>query len=95
MILSDVSAERAILSGLLEYGEEILLDIVDIIQEESFTIDSNQYIFKCCKHILETEQNIKSIDLASVYSASQDLGISHILNNIVEKSALRSTDVIL
>ncbi len=90
MILCDVSAERAILSGLLEYGEETLLDISDIVQESSFTVDSNQYIFKCCKYILEKEQNIKTIDLASIYSAAQDLGLSHILNSKDEAQHLKA-----
>jgi replicative DNA helicase len=90
MILCDVSAERAVLSGLLEHGEEILLDISDIIQESSFTIDSNQYIFKCCKYILDKEQNLKTVDLASIYSAAQDLGLSHILNNKDEAQHLKA-----
>ena len=55
MILCDPSAERAILSGILKYGEDAYLDIADIIQESSFTIDSNQIIFKCLKNICEKE----------------------------------------
>ena len=61
MILCDPSAERAVLSGILQYGEEVFLDIGDIVQEQSFTIDSNQVLFKCCKHILEKGQSVKSI----------------------------------
>lgn len=90
MILCDPSAERAVLSGLLEYGEEVFLDIGDIIQESSFTIDSNQIIYKCCKHIFTTDQNAKSIDIASIYSAAQELGVSHILAQKEEAQHLKA-----
>jgi replicative DNA helicase len=90
MILCDPSAERAVLSGLLEYGEEVFLDIGDIISESSFTIDSNQIIYKCCKHIFTTDQNTKSIDIASIYSAAQELGVSHILAQKEEAQHLKA-----
>jgi hypothetical protein len=41
MILCDPAAERAVLAGVYNYGESAYLDIADIIQESSFTIDSN------------------------------------------------------
>jgi len=90
MILCDPSAERAILSGILNYGEEVLLDIGDIIQQDSFTIDSNQYIYTCCKYIIEKDNNLKSIDLASIYSAAKDLGIFQLLDNKDEAQHLKA-----
>jgi hypothetical protein len=41
MILCDPAAERAILAGICTYGEDAYLDIADILQESSFTVDSN------------------------------------------------------
>jgi replicative DNA helicase len=90
MILCDPSAERAVLSGILQYGEEVFLDIGDIVQEQSFTIDSNQVLFKCCKHILEKGQSVKSIDIASIYSSAQELGLSHILTQKEEAQHLKA-----
>lgn len=78
MILSDPSAERAVLSGVCNYGEEAYLDIADIIQDSSFTIDSNSIIFKCLKTICEREQNPK-IDISLIFSVSEELGFGHIL----------------
>jgi replicative DNA helicase len=78
MILADPSAERAVLSGIAKYGEELYLDIADILQESSFTIDSNKLIFQCLKTLCEKEQ-LKTIDLASIYSAAQDSGFAHVL----------------
>ena len=78
MILADPSAERAVLSGIAKYGEELYLDIADILQESSFTIDSNKLIFQCLKTLCEKDQ-LKTIDLASIYSAAQDSGFAHVL----------------
>jgi replicative DNA helicase len=78
MILADPSAERAVLSGIAKYGEELYLDIADILQESSFTIDSNKLIFQCLKQLCEKDQ-LKTIDLASIYSCAQDCGFAHIL----------------
>ena len=58
MILCDPSAERAVLSGILKYGEDAYLDIADILTESSFTIDSNQFIFKCLKNICEKKDKL-------------------------------------
>ena len=89
MILADPSAERAVLSGIAKYGEELYLDIADILQESSFTIDSNKLIFQCLKKICEKEQN-KSVDLASIYSTAQELGISNILYKKEEAQHLKA-----
>ena len=40
MILQDLPAERAILSGICRYGSSALFDVADIIEENTFTIES-------------------------------------------------------
>jgi replicative DNA helicase len=89
MILSDPSAERAVLSGVCNYGEEAYLDIADIIQDSSFTIDSNSIIFKCLKTICEREQNPK-IDISLIFSVSEELGFGHILAKKDEAQHLKA-----
>jgi len=90
MILCDPSAERAVLSGILQYGENAFLDIADLIQESTFTIDSNQIIYQCIKNICEKQQQKTSIDIASVYSAAQELGFSHVFAKKEEAQHLRA-----
>ena len=51
MILCDPSAERAVLSCIIQYGEDAFLDVSDLITESTFTVDSNQIIFRCLKNI--------------------------------------------
>jgi replicative DNA helicase len=88
MILCDPAAERAVLAGIYTYGESAYLDIADIIQESSFTIDSNGIIFKCLKTLCENSQS--KIDVASIYSIAQTLGVSHILSKKDETQHLKA-----
>jgi replicative DNA helicase len=89
MILCDPAAERAVLAGICTYGENTYLDIADIVQETSFTIDSNSIIFKCLKTLLENEAK-PSIDIASIYSIAQELGFANILSKKEEAQHLKA-----
>lgn len=89
MILCDPAAERAVLAGICSYGEETYLDIADIISETTFTIDSNGIIFKCLKQICEKEHKPK-IDIASIYSIAQEIGVAHILSKKEEVQHLKA-----
>lgn len=95
MILCDPAAERAVLSGIFQYGEEVYLDIDDILSEKTFTIDSNQYLYKCLAHIFaipkDSSGSSKSvIDIASIYSAAQELNILHLLQKKEEVQHLQA-----
>lgn len=89
MVLCDPSAERAVLSCIMQYGDKAYFEINDIISETCFTIDSNQLIYSCIKHIFANNQ-ATTLDIASIYSAAQDLGVSHILNKKEEAQHLKA-----
>ena len=89
MILCDPAAERAVLAGICKYGVDAYLDVADILQSTSFTIDSNSMIFNCVKEICEKEHR-PTIDIPSIYSVAQDLGFSHILNKKEEAQHLKA-----
>lgn len=72
MSLKDTAAERAVLSGICKYADSVYLEISDIVDSECFTIDSNKLIFKCLKNLCE--ENISSIDIASILSKAKELG---------------------
>lgn len=78
MILSDPSAERALLSTICQYGDEVFLEVNDLISDTTFTVDSNKIIYQCLKHVLEQNSKI-TIDIGILYSAAKDLGLDHIL----------------
>ena len=89
MILCDPASERAILAGICRYGEDAYLDVADIVQESSFTIDSNGIIYKCLKYLCENEQK-PSIDVASIYSAAQDIGVANLFAKKEEAQHLKA-----
>jgi replicative DNA helicase len=89
MILCDPASERAVLAGICRYGEDAYLDVADIIQESSFTIDSNSIIYKCLKHLCENEQK-PSIDVASIYATAQDVGVSNVFAKKEEAQHLKA-----
>ena len=80
MILQDLPAERAILAGIFRYGSEAFFDIADIIDEGSFTLESNMSIYCCIKHILDKDDSAKP-DIPLVLSAAKEIGLSDFFNN--------------
>jgi len=89
MILCDPASERAVLAGICQYGEDAYLDTVDIIQESSFTIDSNNVIYKCIKNLFDHEHKT-IVDVASIYASAQDIGLSNFFNKKEEAQHLRA-----
>jgi len=76
--LCDIAAERAVLSAICQFGENSFLDVSDIITNKTFTVDYNQLIYSCIKHTFNNNQTTE-IDVASIYSAGEELGIGNIL----------------
>lgn len=88
MMLSDPSSERAILSIICKYGDSAYIEVSDILSEDSFTIDSNKYIYKCLKKLCE--ENNKNIDLSLIYTTAKELSLDHILNKKEEVQHLKA-----
>ena len=78
-MLSDLPAERAVLSGMFRYGAEAYHDVADLVSETAFTDDSNTVIFSCVKHILEKDDS-SEIDVPSMLSAAKELGLDSFFN---------------
>ena len=89
MKLSDASAERAVLSGIYNYGEDAYFDVADLLQESSFTIDSNIVLYKCFKHIFEKQPNTK-LDIATIFSAAEELHLSSLVTKKEEIQHLQA-----
>ena len=86
-VLVNAAAERAILSGILQYGEEAYLDVVDILQPTTFTIDSNKAIWRCVDHLLKSGTT-KTIDIPMILSTSQDIGLKNYFDRAEEAKHL-------
>lgn len=85
--LCDVGAERAVLAGIFQYGNLGLLEVSDIINSKTFTIESNKLIYNCAEHAIK---NNPQLDIPVFLSAAHDLGFSEHFCEKVEIEYLRS-----
>jgi replicative DNA helicase len=80
IFLSDVSSERAVLAGICSYGSDCFVDVADILNEKSFSLDINQKFYRCLSHILKDNPGAK-IDIAALDVAAHDLNIQDIFED--------------
>lgn len=84
--LEDLASERAVLAALCQYGLDAYLE-VDFVDSRSFTDPMNQLIFDCVyKSISENTQ----VELSSILSAANDLGVYDQINTKEEIGFIRS-----
>ena len=84
--LEDLAAERAVISALCQHGLDAHLEI-DFIQSDHFTDEMNQLVFSCVqKSIFETSK----VELSSILSAANDLGVYDQINTRDEIGFIRS-----
>ena len=86
-VLMNAAAERAVLSGMSSYGSESFLEIEDIIDGDCFVLEDNQIIFKCMSKALAEQE---SIDIASILSAANGLGLGDFVSNKKSMDHLRA-----
>ena len=89
MILADPAAERAVLAGICRHGSEAFFDVADIVDANTFTIDSNAIIFSCVRRLFE-EDDSRRIDVPSILSSAKEIGLSDFFNNKNEISHLNA-----
>lgn len=87
--LVDPPAERAVLAGILRYGLDVYYDVADIISTSTFSIDSNEVLYSCIKHIAE-KKDAADFDLPSILSAANELGYGQFFQRKEEISHLQS-----
>ena len=84
--LEDLASERAVLAALCQYGLDCYLEI-DFVDAEHFTSDMNQLIFHC---VYKSVSENSKVELASILSAANSLGVYESINNKDEISFIRS-----
>jgi replicative DNA helicase len=85
-MLQDLASERAVLASLCQFGLDSYLEM-DFIEESHFTDEMNQLIFSCIYKIVS--ENLK-VELSSILSAANTLGMEEIINTKDEISFVRS-----
>jgi replicative DNA helicase len=84
--LQDLASERAVLAALCQYGLDCYLDI-DFVDSEYFTDEVNQILFSC---IHKTISENSKVELTSILSAANSLGVAEVINNKEEMAFIRS-----
>lgn len=87
--MQDIVAERALLAGIIRYGASAYYDVADIVNENSFTVDSNAILYKICKTVLERDDKTK-IDIPTVYSTAKELNLTEIYQDKTESQHLQA-----
>ena len=82
--LGDLLAERNILAGIFRFGQDGYLEVSDIVTTGTFTDSSNQALFKCFGHLIETK-GINNLDEASVISGCNEIGCGWIFEKKTER----------
>lgn len=78
--LCDPAAEMAILSACFNHGEDCYLEISDLVQPASFTIEYNELFFVCLKHMFEN-MGCKQPDLPTLNSAACSMNLAGLLSS--------------
>jgi len=87
IVLQDAAAERAILSSFIQHGKDAYYSVSDIIDISCFVDINNQFIYKCLSHILESD---KTVDVPTILSSANDIGILEQINNTEQMTFIRS-----
>jgi len=85
--LVDVGAERAVLSGLIQYGIDAYVEVADIISHGTFGNSNNQILYQCIEKIIE---NNSEVDLPSILSTAAQLNFSDVINSDQELKYIKS-----
>lgn len=75
---ANIGVERAVIAGICQHGESALLDIEDIIEEDSFTVVENKALYHCLKTIID---NGNEVDQANLTGTIEQLGYTNLLLN--------------
>lgn len=86
-VVHDRPTERAVLSGLAQYGKDAFLEIQDIIQIEDFIDQDNKIIWKCLEHAIE---NHDKIDVPTLIASASIIGFYDAINTKNQTEYIRS-----
>lgn len=86
----DLAAERGVLAAICRHGTNAWMDACDILRVNSFTLDSNQVLWRCLEHVLAEGEILPSVDIPTIYSAARSLNLAEFLSQPDEKRHLQA-----
>ena len=89
--IKDVTAERAVLAGLIQHGYDAFIDVDPILNEESFTQEENYIIYSCLKKLFEEST---TVDLPTLFSAAKNIGLDGLFLDRVPKEYYKNLSAV-
>lgn len=85
--VNDIASERLVLAGLCQFGNEVYIDINDIVTPLSFNNSINNIIYLCIQHVLNASDKV---DLASILASASELKLFDVIREKKELEYIRS-----
>ena len=70
-ILANIAAERAVLAGISQYGQDAYTDISELVDLDCFTNEDNKTLYRCISEVLSES---KTCDIPSIISTASTIG---------------------
>lgn len=86
-VVCSIPTERAVLSGLAQYGQDGYIEVQDIIHVEDFVNSENKIIWRCLEH---TIQHHEKIDIPSLMASASSINLYEALNTKSQTEYIRS-----
>lgn len=87
--LSNSFAERAVIGGVLKYGQDAYIEVSDLVRPNFFTIEPNRIVYECIQSIFE-ETPGANLEQATILSRSKTLGYGEFFYSPSEAKHLRA-----
>ena len=70
-VLANIAAERAVLAGISQYGQDAYTDISELVDLDCFTNEDNKTFYRCISEVLSES---KTCDIPSIISTASTIG---------------------
>jgi replicative DNA helicase len=86
---TDPASERHVLGVIFARGSEAYDEVADLLTPSSFTIDTNQILYRCVEYVCKQDPHAK-IDYPTLMSAADALGLAECLRPMDEVKHVRA-----
>lgn len=85
--LTNLGIERAVLASLCQFGEEVYIELKELIETDSFSHELNQIIFGCIEDIIGSN---KKVEYLTILESADKLGVYELISKDSEMKFIRS-----
>ena len=89
--IKNVTAERAVLAGLIQHGYDAFIEVDQLLNEEAFSQEENYIVYSCLKKLFEESA---TVDLPTLFSAAKTIGLDGLFLDRVPKDYYKKLSAI-